>query len=170
MKNIEQVQLQSLIFLGLDFFGDPFSNSSWWTEENEIGQLWHRFYSSFMPVKEQFQSCLANQTYYELHIMNKEYKEKGHYEIFTGVLINELPEDALHFLIKKIKAQVYVKASLCGEEIFSDYYPELEKVCIDRFGMSLSKKFMIQTYDERFKGMDKINESEMDIFVPLITL
>lgn len=170
MKNIEKVHQDPIILLGLDFYGDPFSNSSWWSEENEIGQLWHRFYKSFMPVREKFQPYLINNAYYEMHIMNQDYKEKGHYEIFVGIQINDLPEDTLHYLVKKIKAQAFVKVCLSGEEILSDYYPELERQCVDLFGMKLSQEFMIQTYDERFKGMDKINESEMDVFVPLIVL
>ena len=37
------VEKPQMMLLGLSFFGDPFSLSAGWTEENEIGRLWKRF-------------------------------------------------------------------------------------------------------------------------------
>ncbi len=170
MKDIELINKESLSLIGLDFYGDPFSNSSWWTEENEIGILWKRFMESFMPNKIKFQNYLKNDIYYEMHIMNSSFKETGQYEIFIGIELSQLPEDCLHFLVKIIKPQTYIKLTLCGEEIFADYYSELEIICNNKFNKTISKDFMIQSYDERYMGMDRINDSEMDVFIPVLPL
>lgn len=169
MKNIDFIDKDSMILLGLDFYGDPFANSSWWTEDNEIGLLWKRFMDNFMPIKEMFQTYLKNDIYHEIHIMNNNFKDTGHYEIFIGLELSELPTDCLHFLIKIIKPQSYVKLTLSGDEIYSDYNSELEKIC-NQNNKTIYKDFMIQSYDERYKGINNTLDSEMDVLIPVLSL
>lgn len=41
------VERKLTILAGISFYGDPFSQSGGWTEENEIGRLWSRFMSLY---------------------------------------------------------------------------------------------------------------------------
>jgi len=37
-------QGERIVLAGFSFFGDPFAETGYWTEENEIGRLWNRFF------------------------------------------------------------------------------------------------------------------------------
>ncbi|GEM_PF-3859724 len=43
-------ELDQIILVGFSFFGDPFAESSGWTEENEIGRLWNRLRPTWLAA------------------------------------------------------------------------------------------------------------------------
>ena len=54
---------RSKIFLiGCSFYGDPFTGSAGWTEENEIGRLWNRF-MNYVQNKDSVKYLLQNKVY-----------------------------------------------------------------------------------------------------------
>jgi len=39
------IKEKTMFLIGMDFYGDPFSNYTFYDENNEIGRLWKRFKS-----------------------------------------------------------------------------------------------------------------------------
>jgi len=169
MKNLEIIHNNEIYLIGLSFFGDPFSKSGWWSEDNEIGHLWARFMKAYPDLLATYPGQILESPLYEMHQMGKEYSNTGQYEVFTGLQIQQIPSGCIPYLIKILPEGWFAKLTLCGEEINSDYYTDLKtKITQDQY--KIQEDYMIQCYDQRFKGMDKLSESEMDALIPLIKL
>ena len=53
-----------------------------------------------------------------------------------------------------------------GEEITGDWHMEIDQ-WISTAGYQRAHSFMFQYYDERFKGVDNIEESVLDVYMPV---
>lgn len=157
------LHLNQFTLLGLSFYGDPFAVSGDWDVENEIGRLWQRLeqtlqrYPNLQPLAK---------TSYEVHIYNPETEQKGHFEIFTGFAIQSLDLATPDLLIKVIPACRYARYNIRGETIISDWYTEIE-TDLPELGYRRNGEYFFQVYDERFKGMDRLAESEIDVYIPV---
>lgn len=157
---------------GMGFYGDPFGNASAWDEENEIGSLWKRF-SAFLAASPAALPRPASSSglWYELHILGPEAARSGRYEVFVGV---ELPSVAAISGIppalsaKVLPAAEYAVAVLAGREIASDWRDGLYREISAGLGRTADPSLCIDLYGERFKGMDRLDESELEIWVPLL--
>ena len=59
---------------------------------------------------------------------------------------------------------------LKGEEITADWGKKIYQDWLPASNYQLSYNYNIQYYDQRFKGMDKIAESTVDLYLPVVPL
>ena len=159
----QPVHLDALLLGGVGFYGDPFSKKSGWDSENEIGRTWNRFMAHLAANPERAYSCKKS-CLYEVHIYGDETASKGCFEIFVGEEVNtaQLP---VPLCAKFFPASDYIKVTLAGTEIISDWWQELETEILPKYRVKRSDCYMLQVYDERFLGMDQLEGSVLDVLV-----
>ena len=156
-----------LMLAGFSFFGDPFTLSAEWTEENEIGRLWHRL-MTFMTKSGPDPRCFINPGIaYEVWIEHADTPVKGHVEVFVGMEIEHPEGVPLELLIKVLPPATYAVFCLQGKEITSDWHRAVQAWMVENDYKS-AFPYGFQLYDQRFKGMDKIDESILDAYIPII--
>lgn len=161
-----RIEMDKMIIVGVNYFGDPFSVKEGWDEENEIGKTWKRF--MYHKSKEDYPENKLNKTYfYEIHIYNEKTQEKGILEVFIGEEIDEV-QVPIDLSIKFIPSGQYLCFTLVGEEIVGDFWQKIDGYIEESYHMKRDKRFIIQRYDERFKGMDRLSESTLDVLVPMV--
>jgi predicted transcriptional regulator YdeE len=161
----ELIHLNSLLLGGVSFFGDPFSRKGSWDSENEIGKTWSRFMGHITENSERPYS--RNKPYlYEIHIYGSETAAKGYFEVFVGEEVNtaKLP---FSLSSKFFPESDYLKVTLYGQEITSDWCQTFDTDIIPECGVKRNASFIIQAYDERFKGMDHLDDSVLDVYIPV---
>ena len=158
--------LKELYLAGMSFYGDPFSTHGAWTGENEIGRVWTRFMGYLNENTDKVQAITHPDVLYEIHIFNDETITKGLFEVFVGAHLKSLEGVPLELLIKSLPASQYAVFTLKGEEISTDWYSAAEK-WIEEEGYQRCHPYIIQYYDERFKGVDQIEESILDVYIPI---
>lgn len=164
----ELVRLNSILLGGVNFYGDPISTKGGWDSENEIGKTWSRFIEYLTEHPERPYSC--NKPYmYELHIYGSETASKGYFEVFVGEEVN-IAQLSVALCSKFIPESDYMKITLCGNEITGDWWQKLDSDIIPAKGVRRNSSYIIQAYDERFKGMDNISDSILDVYIPVETL
>ncbi|MBN1315781.1 MAG: GyrI-like domain-containing protein [Anaerolineales bacterium] len=162
----KMVEKDSMILVGFSFFGDPFMMSGGWTEENEIGRLWNRFIAFFFKHRNEIKHTVSNTVMYEVHIQYEVTKSTGELEVFTGVEVAKLEDVPIEMLVKILPPSTYAVFTLYGQEISSDWQKMIQG-WMKESGYSPRGNFGLQCYDERFKGLDRIDESILDIMVPV---
>lgn len=161
------VQKDPILLMGMSFYGDPFQVSGDWSAENEIGRLWQRFMGYLEQNRAALQPLIAGQAdYYEVHIYNPETPQKGFFEVFTGVAVQDTQRVPLDLLVKVLPATQYAVFTLKGEQITSDWYQDLEAILAQK-GCARSHPFIVELYDQRFKGLDQLADSELDVYIPV---
>lgn len=164
MKIIERKQM---ILAGFSFYGDPFNSKAGWTEENEIGILWKRFMNLLYEKNSPIAHLKDNREWFEVWIESEESSTKGFFEIFVGIEVKNL-ENIPHIMLLKILPECrYAVYTAKGEAIKSDEPYISFQNWLKESKSKQSHNFSIQVYDERFKGMDKISESELDFYFPI---
>lgn len=151
----------------MSFYGDPFDTHAGWDEDNQIGLLWKRLFA-FMKKNTDFSSLSNSSAWYEVHIHTDETNEKGLFEVFVGVEISpdKLTDLPAQLLIKNLPATPYAIFTFAGEQISSDWEKILENWMTGSDYQSAGS-YNFQYYDERFKGLDRISESELDVYIPI---
>lgn len=159
------VHLNGLLLGGVSFYGDPFSVKSGWDSDNEIGNTCRR-YTEIIAVYPELVAS-THRVFYEIHIYGSETADKGYFEVFVGeeVTTTELPIDLVS---KYIPASDCLMATLTGKEITEDWWKRLDEEIFFKFGVKRNGSYIIEAYDERFKGMDQIEASEIDVYIPVI--
>ena len=161
------ITLEKTVLLGFSYYGEPFGDG--WTEENQIGQLWKRF-MAFWQEQGKDLPGLSPQYWYEVHTASPETRQLGYYDVFVGVAAESaegLPPNALY---KVLPAGEYALFTLVGDIITSDWGRPMNEVWLPAAGLAERWPICIERYDERFKGMDRVSESELDILVPVVRL
>jgi predicted transcriptional regulator YdeE len=168
LKKPKIVKLDRLILAGLSFFGDPFAASAEWTEENEIGRLCRRFLEYLEKNEARVKSLFTSQISYEVWTWNEEATAIGHFDIFVGMeaeTIEAVPYDLLARILPPCEYAVF---TLKGQEITTDWNKPMYEKWLPQSGYGEAYPYQFQYYDQRFKGMDQVAESELDIYVPVI--
>lgn len=160
------IVLERQIIAGFGFFGDPFAAGSGWTEENEIGQLWQRF-MRFWEEQGSKTPELIPAFWYEIHTITDECREKGFFDVFVGVGATEMNGLIPGLLYKILPEGTYAVFTLSGQMITSDWSHEMEESWLPASGYRERLPMAVQRYDGRFKGLDRIAESELDVLVPV---
>lgn len=161
------IDKKRITLLGMSFYGDPFDTHAGWDEDNQIGLLWKRL-MGFLGKNQSFKMLLKSNAFYELHIYSDETNTKGLFEIFVGV---EFDTEGLHTIppqlsIKNLPETQYAVFTFVGEQINKDW----EKVLQDWLSTSEYKSsgtYSFQYYDQRFKGLDNLAESTLDVYIPI---
>lgn len=163
----ELVKLGPLLLGGMNFYGDPVSVKGSWDSENEIGKTCKRFtdFISEHPVRPY---SLNTSLVYEVHIYGSETLSKGYFEVFVGGEVNTagLP---IKLSCKFIPASDYLKITLYGGEIVSDWWKGLDTDIIPAYGLKRNCDYIVQAYGGGFKGMDNIEDSVIDAYIPVLS-
>ena len=72
----------------------------------------------------------------------------------------------LKLLVKILPATEYAVFTLQGEQISSDWHLEIDQ-WIAAAGYQRVHPYSFQYYVERFKGLDQIEESQLDVYMPV---
>ena len=159
------------LVVGMSFYGDPFNQSAEWSADNEIGRLWNRFVAFFSQSCKQNTAAIKHvldpNVLMEIHIETPETAEKGFYTVFVGVRVEKLEDVPIECVSKILPATLYAVFTLRGEQITSDWGKLIYADWMLSSGYCVSHKYGIQYYDQRFKGLDKIEESTLDVYVPV---
>lgn len=166
---VEIIEKKPMTLAGMSYYG-PMKGEGW-TRENPIGQLWMRFIEFWNDKVNLLEGQMINKDiHYEVHIWNKElFEETGNFEVFIGVEVEKLKDLPLELDGKVLPKTHYAKLTVKGDEIktweskLAEVLPG-EKYPERKFN---DMQFLVQCYDERFKGLDKMDESEMNILIPV---
>ena len=160
------IEKRQMILLGFSFFGDPFRVSGGWTEENEIGRLWKRFMAYFAEHRHRIKHVKTDAAMYEVHIEHEETALTGEYEVFVGLEVEKLEDVPVDMAVKILPPTTYAVFTLEGEQITSDWNNMIYE-WMSRSGYQRAHPYGFQLYDERFKGVQHIDESILDADVPV---
>jgi AraC family transcriptional regulator len=163
----EVVHKNEIYIAGYGFYGDPFNSSSAWTEENEIGRLWKRFEVFCADRMGELPSSAVHDLGYEVHIWNEETFTTGHYEVFVGFELREIAPVPVDLSIKILPPNRYAVFTLSGSIIVEDWTSRMSSEWLPENGLRQIGNYSFNLYDDRFKGMDRIDESEMMVYVPV---
>jgi predicted transcriptional regulator YdeE len=102
---------------------------------------------------------------YEVHLQNHETSRTGEFEVFVGFEVKSPENVPVELCLKILPAGDYAVFTRRGEQIHSD------EPVIDQWfaasGHQPAHTFFVQRYDARFKGLDRLAESEVDLLVPI---
>lgn len=168
MEPTQIFEKPEILLVGVSFFGDPFSMSAEWTEENEIGRLWNRFFAYLRKHPNHIKHVANHKIAYEVHIEHEETALKGYYEVFVGIEVMQLENIPVELLVKILPATTYAVFTLCGQQIISDWPREIYQHWLPDSGYRNAHPYSFQLYDQRFHGLDKLDESVLDVYVPVI--
>jgi predicted transcriptional regulator YdeE len=160
------VQKDEIILVGMSFYGDPFETSAGWTEENQIGRLWQRLMAYMAENPDAIQQRVPIQASYEVHVYGPETMSKGLFEVYVGLQVEHLEAVPVDLLVKILPATEYAVFTLQGAQIASDWHLEIDQ-WIAAAGYQSARPYNFQYYDERFKGLDQIEDSQLDIYMPV---
>jgi AraC family transcriptional regulator len=154
------------LVVGMSFYGDPFSNAAGWSEDNEIGRLCQRFMGFVTQHHAAIPQPVNPGTMLEIHIYNEETMEKGFFEVFAGIQVAQLAGVPLACVVKVLPPATYAVFTLRGQQITSDWSKALND-WLAASDYERSHPYIIQCYDDRFKGMDNIEESVLEAYIPV---
>jgi AraC family transcriptional regulator len=160
-------EVPQLVLAGFSFFGNPFHFSSDWTEENEIGRLWKRFMQYWPAHPEYFPPSAVQKGMLELHILHADSQKNGEYEVFTGILLEQARQMPAELSLKILPPITCAVFTLHGAEIQSDWAREIFTDWMAASPYESGANYSIEWYDERYKGLDRIEESVLDVYVPV---
>lgn len=149
------------LLAGFSFFGDPFEERDPWSEENEIGKLWARF-TAFLEGWEAGEGVL-----YEVHVAGPEAVTSGKFEVFVGRQVGTPDGLPLELVIKVLPPGPYAVFTLHGEDITGDWPLLIDAEWLPDAGYQRAHNFSIQAYDQRFRGMDALADSALEVHLPV---
>jgi len=162
---------RQILLAGMSFYGDPFDIHAGWDEENRIGELWNRW-MRFLYHNPFCQNLAAEMPgFYEVHLYDEDTAEKGLFEVFVGIAIKEsvlhkIPEN---LCLKNLPESNYAIFTLQGMDIKSDWENTIQLSLLES-GLQRNDSYNFQYYDERFKGIQHIESSILDVYIPIKNL
>jgi AraC family transcriptional regulator len=106
------------------------------------------------------------EVYYEVHVEHPETVEKGHFDVFVGQEVDQLADVPIEPLIRILPPTTYAVFTLHGQQIFADWMQEVWE-WFQRSGYQRAYTYGFQLYDRRFKGLQNIEESAIDVYIPV---
>lgn len=161
------IEKRQMMLLGFSFFGDPFRLSGGWTEENEIGRLWNRFMAYLTQHRHRIKHVRSDEVMYEVHVYHEETAQTGEFEVFVGLEVEDLADLPIELSVKVLPPVTYAVFSLHGEQITSDWPLMIITEWLPSSGYQSDHAYSIQRYDERFKGLEQIEESVLEVYFPV---
>jgi predicted transcriptional regulator YdeE len=168
MDKPQIVVIGPMMLAGVSFFGDPFTYHTEWDNDNEIGQLWTRFYQLLESEPDFNQQVINAGIQYEMHLMHPQSRSTGAYEVFIGVPVEELQSIPVHFLIKSTPARRYLQYRIGGQAIVGDIQQMPIAKDAESLGIKIAPDYHLVGYDQEFLGMDRLDESTVLILIPLL--
>ena len=87
-------------------------------------------------------------------------------ELFVGMAVEEIAGIPVDFSVKIIPKTKFAVFTLSGELIEKDLSAEMRE-WLAAEGLSQTGNFIFNLYDERYKGMDNLKDSEIEVYVPI---
>lgn len=162
------IQEEMILLAGMSFYGDPFETSSAWSEENQIGCLWRRLMTYINSHKDTLAWHSYQVPYYEVHIDGPETETEGLFEVFVGLQISDLDDLPFDLVVKVLPSSQFAVFTLEGKAITEDWDSKISR-WLSENGYREAYPYNFQYYDHRFKGMDRIDESCIDVYIPIKT-
>lgn len=159
--------IKEKLIIGMNFYGDPFSVGGSWSVDNAIGKLWQRYSVYLSKYSDQILHRVSPDESYECHVMDEGFEETGEYGVMVGVEVSSLNQQPVHLVSKVIPGKQYLVLILKGQEIVSDQQVFVNEILIEHPDISVDARFFFEKYDKRFKGMNRIDESLVEIYIPL---
>ncbi len=156
-----------LLLAGFSFFGDPFAFSDGWSMDNEIGRLWQRFMAFLAAHEQQLPGMTPERAMFEVHVEHPETRSQGRFEVFTGIAIEGFEALPVELVVKVLPPTTYAIFTLCGEAIIGDWGQRIYQEWLPQSAYCPAYPYSFQYYDERFKGLDRIEESVLDVYIPV---
>jgi len=166
LKTPQLINQPELWLAGFNFYGDPFQLRGGWDEENEIGRLWGRFTRFCSEHERWLPQAVEQGVGFEVHIQHLETSERGEFEVFVGYQVRPGGKIPVQMGLKYLPGGLFAVFTLCGEDISSDWDAEISE-WLKQNGWKSDFGFNYQRYDQRFKGMENLKESEVDVWVPV---
>lgn len=162
------IQKEGLLLAGFSFFGNPFEEKDPWSEENEIGKLWRRL-MTFIQQNASAVDRLAAQkdVFYEVHLSHPDTQVTGEFEVFVGLAVSSPTDVPVEWVVKVLPPSQYAVFTLVGEQINQDWPQMIYQEWLPQEGYAAAYPFNFQYYDHRFKGMDRLVDSVIDVYVPI---
>ncbi len=162
----EIIHKDRIYLAGLSFFGDPFDTSNPWTEENQIGRLWQRFMDYLSSHAAALGDHFIPGASYELHLYGPETEETGQFEVFVGMAMDDLAHLPLGLVGRALPAVTYAVFTLKGRAIVEDWDRDIA-AWLDENGYEEAYLYNFQYYDSRFLGLGRVDDSALDVYVPI---
>jgi predicted transcriptional regulator YdeE len=156
-----------LLLAGLSFYGDPFRLAADWSEDNEIGRLWKRFVALLAIYPEWAAEAALEPVTYELHLETDQTAATGEREVFVGVPVAGPEGLPVALCLKWLPPAEYAVFTLSGAEITADWAQTVFGQALPEAGLIPAAAYSLQRYDERFKGMDRLEESQLEVWAPV---
>lgn len=160
------LQKPEILLVGMSFYGDPFDTSGEWTEENHIGRTWKRLTAYLEKHPGAILHPVAPGVCYEVHIYGEETNTEGRFEVFVGIPVERLESVPVELSVKALPATLYAVFTLEGEAMMSDWVMHIDRWLSDA-GYERAHPYSAQYYDARFKGLDRVAESALDVYMPV---
>ena len=167
MELVRITQAASYYLVGMDFYGDPFGRASAWEEENEIGRLFKRFEDFYAPNPVQIKGNLFPQAVFEGHFVSDATRRTGDFDVFVGVLVGELADLPLECVARQLPFTQYAVMTITGEKITSDWHMAIQEQWPPGPEYLLAFDYSLTCYDQRFHGMERLEESAVDVYIPV---
>lgn len=154
-----------IILVGMDFYGDPYTEAGGWSEENAIGKLWSRFENFYQHNRDRIKN-LVSEGGYEVWFGTEDEDERIKH-IFVGVEVERMEDLPLELVGKMLPATRYAHFVLKGGEIISNWSQGIYDRWLKNSSYEEAHRFLIEYYHpERFKGLED-ETSELDIYLPI---
>jgi len=155
------------LLVGLGFYGDPFTSASEWSEDNEIGALWKRYMALQARDPDAVGPLAEPRCMLEVHLSTEEAADRGFVDVFVGARVERVDRVPLEMVVKVLPAAEYAVFTLSGADIVGDWVLQLHGEWLPAAGLEASHPYTVLFYDERFKGVDRLDESVMDVYQPV---
>jgi AraC family transcriptional regulator len=107
------------------------------------------------------------EVYYEVHVdEHPETFEKGHFDVFVGQEVATLEDMPIELSIRILPLTTYAMFTLYGQQIFADWMQAVWE-WFQRSRYQRAYTYGFQLYDRRFKGLQNIEESAIDVYIPV---
>jgi len=158
-----------LLLAGMSFFGDPFRMSGDWSEENEIGRLWQRFGAYLQAHPDCLELASEAGVSYEVHLQHEATLRTGEVDVFAGLPVTPTALERLPvaLLLRRLPACRYAVFTLRGAEITADWPQQIYEQWLPGSGFVEAYPYHAQRYDGRFKGLQDIEHSLIEVYVPI---
>ena len=81
---------------------------------------------------------------------------------------SHVPEEVpIELLVKILPSTTYAVFTFKGEQITSDWARMIYHEWMAGSGYQVAHKYSFQLYDQRFKGLENLDDSEIDVYVPV---
>lgn len=167
MRDPKLVEAPQLTVVGMNFYGDPFETNAGWTEENEIGRLWSRFLAFYQRHRDEIGNVRYADVMLEIHVWGDDAQVTGEFDVFVGVEVTAIAQIPVPLLVKALPATTYAIFTLEGDEITGDWARSITQGWMVEHGYRSAYPYVIQWYDRRFQGLDKVDASQLDVYVPV---